>query len=474
MNAMDFDDLLVRSVNLLELFQEVRDRYASAFRWVMVDEYQDTNHVQYRWLQLLTSEHRNLAVVGDDAQCLVAGTRSRWATARPKPIEAVEPATRCCSCYGSGDFRPAARRRTRSASARSMGVEITHARRPPDRQHPGAHALRGLSRRAHAATAPDVSDVAPRQGLPRRHDAYPARGPAPAGARSADPLGAGARGRRVGAVDARRPRRRRAPPRQLYALRLRHPDAAVRRAPGRSVNGLVHDQALIDSVFAGVDTYADGLRLLRDEHLDFEAPHHVPLSFEGRRRNVTLTLCGDRRGGGRCTRSPSAAATRRRATPRGGWAHVRPAKQGSPSWRYESLLHRLRRARWRPSTASGWRSRVSIARRSARLGGSKSLPFMPAASVRPGMVDVHRGRRVRPRRVRRARPARPRRSTTSTSRTRTTSSPTGSSPTTRSTASAAPTSGTSSISRTTTPTRTSSSSSRTTARRRRSWTPRTR
>src|SRR5881275_3296843 len=68
MNAMDFDDLLFRAVNLLELFQEVRDRYAGAFRWVMVDEYQDTNHAQYRWLQLLTEEHRNLAVVGDDAQ----------------------------------------------------------------------------------------------------------------------------------------------------------------------------------------------------------------------------------------------------------------------------------------------------------------------------------------------------------------------------------------------------------------------
>ncbi|HET8756358.1 MAG TPA: UvrD-helicase domain-containing protein [Solirubrobacteraceae bacterium] len=68
MNAMDFDDLLFRAVNLLELFQEVRDRYTSAFRWILVDEYQDTNHAQYRWLQLLASEHRNLAVVGDDAQ----------------------------------------------------------------------------------------------------------------------------------------------------------------------------------------------------------------------------------------------------------------------------------------------------------------------------------------------------------------------------------------------------------------------
>ncbi|MBW3606755.1 MAG: UvrD-helicase domain-containing protein [Actinobacteria bacterium] len=70
MNAMDFDDLLVNAVNVLQLFQEVRDRYSTAFRHVLVDEYQDTNAVQYRWLQLLASEHRNLAVVGDDAQSI--------------------------------------------------------------------------------------------------------------------------------------------------------------------------------------------------------------------------------------------------------------------------------------------------------------------------------------------------------------------------------------------------------------------
>ena len=70
MNAMDFDDLLVRAVNVLELFPEVRDRYGKAFRHILVDEYQDTNHAQYRWLQLLTTHHRNLAVVGDDAQSI--------------------------------------------------------------------------------------------------------------------------------------------------------------------------------------------------------------------------------------------------------------------------------------------------------------------------------------------------------------------------------------------------------------------
>ncbi|MGA7435822.1 MAG: UvrD-helicase domain-containing protein [Solirubrobacterales bacterium] len=67
-NAMDFDDLLVRTVNVLELFESVRDRWRRAFRYILVDEYQDTNHAQYRFLQLLAAEHRNLTVVGDEDQ----------------------------------------------------------------------------------------------------------------------------------------------------------------------------------------------------------------------------------------------------------------------------------------------------------------------------------------------------------------------------------------------------------------------
>jgi len=73
-NAMDFDDLLVRTVNALELFDEVRERWHRTFRHVLVDEYQDTNHAQYRLLQLLTSEHGNLhgnlMVVGDEDQSI--------------------------------------------------------------------------------------------------------------------------------------------------------------------------------------------------------------------------------------------------------------------------------------------------------------------------------------------------------------------------------------------------------------------
>jgi DNA helicase-2/ATP-dependent DNA helicase PcrA len=70
MNAVDFDDLLFRTVNLLELFPDVSERYRQAFRWILVDEYQDTNHAQYRLLQLLAGEQRNVCVVGDDDQSI--------------------------------------------------------------------------------------------------------------------------------------------------------------------------------------------------------------------------------------------------------------------------------------------------------------------------------------------------------------------------------------------------------------------
>ena len=69
-NAMDFDDLLVRAVNAIELFEDVRERWRRTFRHVLVDEYQDTNHAQYRLLQLLAGEHKNLMVVGDDSQSI--------------------------------------------------------------------------------------------------------------------------------------------------------------------------------------------------------------------------------------------------------------------------------------------------------------------------------------------------------------------------------------------------------------------
>jgi DNA helicase-2/ATP-dependent DNA helicase PcrA len=71
-NAVDFDDLLMLTVEVLERFPEALARWQKAFRYVLVDEYQDTNHAQYRLLQLLAGKHRNLMVVGDPDQSIYA------------------------------------------------------------------------------------------------------------------------------------------------------------------------------------------------------------------------------------------------------------------------------------------------------------------------------------------------------------------------------------------------------------------
>lgn len=71
-NAMDFDDLLVRMVNLLELNSDLLARWQRSFQHILVDEYQDTNRAQYRLLQLLSERHRNLFVVGDEDQSIYA------------------------------------------------------------------------------------------------------------------------------------------------------------------------------------------------------------------------------------------------------------------------------------------------------------------------------------------------------------------------------------------------------------------
>ena len=71
-NAVDFDDILMLTVQVLERFPEARERWQTAFRHVLVDEYQDTNHAQYRFLQLLAEKHRNVFAVGDPDQSIYA------------------------------------------------------------------------------------------------------------------------------------------------------------------------------------------------------------------------------------------------------------------------------------------------------------------------------------------------------------------------------------------------------------------
>ena len=125
-SALDFDDLLVQTVHLFRDHADAKQRWSGRFRHVLVDEFQDTNVAQWELVRMLTEEHRNVMVVGDQDQCLVAGSRVTMGDGSTRPIEDVKAGDLVMSCYGSGDFRPARVARTHRAVA-DRGVAITTA-----------------------------------------------------------------------------------------------------------------------------------------------------------------------------------------------------------------------------------------------------------------------------------------------------------------------------------------------------------
>jgi DNA helicase-2/ATP-dependent DNA helicase PcrA len=125
-NALDFDDLIGRTVQLLQSKPEIRDKWRKQFSYVMIDEYQDTNAAQYKLVKLLTNDQHNIAVVGDDWQCLLPGTLVETPEG-PTKIENVSTGKQVQSASGYGrtaSFRVLAQKKSQY---KGMVIEITTA-----------------------------------------------------------------------------------------------------------------------------------------------------------------------------------------------------------------------------------------------------------------------------------------------------------------------------------------------------------
>jgi DNA helicase-2/ATP-dependent DNA helicase PcrA len=395
MNAMDFDDLLVRAVNVLELFPEVRERYAGAFRHVLVDEYQDTNHVQYRWLQLLAGEHRNLMVVGDDAQCLVEGTQVTMADGTWRPIEQVRAGDEVLSAYGSGDFRAARVLRTHR-SERTDGIAITlrSGRRlvsTPEHTHFAGYQL-GRTPQLHMTYLMWRRDRGFRVGTTRTYTAGQVKPVVGVSLRL--------RAERADAAWVISTHSCEADARYAEAsLSLEYGlptlPFAARAYPGADGRSLVGDQELLDRLFREHDSRTGGLKLLTDSGLALDRPHFQSGTYtrtEVRRRRLAISLCGDRRG-----RTPMHRLAlfgydeggRRKLEEIG--LSVRPARRGSDGWRVETSCRDMATIEQVAGQIAGALGDVAI-RPSARLGHNRdglaanSLAFTQASAVRAGMV----------------------------------------------------------------------------------------
>jgi DNA helicase-2/ATP-dependent DNA helicase PcrA len=388
--ALDFDDLLMRTVQLLRDVPAVLERYRNRWRHLFVDEYQDTNHAQYLMVSLLAATHRNLTVVGDDDQCLAAGTLVSMADGSRKPIEEVREGDMVCSAGGSGTVRSARVLRVSEREAVEMVRIRTAAGRElvstPEHVHFAGYRL-GVSPNYHFVYLMHKVGFGYRIGTSQVHTA--GRAKAVVGFRQravqehADALW-------ILAVhssenDARE---------DEYITSLRYQIPTLPFVPRKgSKNGLVHDPDRLKAVFAAFDTETAGLRLLDDRGLSPEHPHHHPRSRNSSRRNIVVTLCADRRGATPMHLIAVGGNDQRGAeTIRGLGLRIRPAhSDSSSSWRYETVFKDMATLM---ETATQLRDALDgVIVTKARFGvnghadrEANSLPATRADSVRPGMA----------------------------------------------------------------------------------------
>ena len=383
--VVDFPELLLRSFELLARNEILRAHYAERFRHILVDEFQDTNRLQYRWLKLLAGNASCLFAVGDDDQCLVQGTRVTMANGSARRVEKIKAGDEVRSCFGRGRFGAARvtgvfRRRANVPVVRIVtraGRQITST---PEHTHFAGYLL-GASPQHHFVYLMRKRGIGFRLGTSQVYTKGQRRPILGYVQRSiqehADELWI------IGTYPTENQARM-----QELRLSLRYGLPTLPFVPrkGRSRHGLVHDAGFIDELYRSIDTASAARRLMSDLDLDPAMPHHLPRSRESNRRQIVVSLCADRRGASPMHRVAIGGNDRdgRRKLETAGM-RVRPAKKGSRSWRMETVVKDYARA-------------LAIANRAAKaIGGRiiqraafarRALPFIHAMSVRPGMVMV--------------------------------------------------------------------------------------
>ncbi|MEA3160912.1 MAG: ATP-dependent helicase UvrD/PcrA, partial [Gammaproteobacteria bacterium] len=383
-SGLDFEDLELLARDLLQN-PAIQERYAGRFQHVLVDEFQDTNAIQYKWLMLLAGPEGMPFVVGDDDQCLAAGTLVTMADGAKRAIESIVAGDSVLSNYGSGDLRPA--RVTECFAKRRQGQLVSvHLRSgavvksTPEHVHFAGYVL-GETPQTYFLYLMHKEGVGYRLGTSQVYTEGQARPMVGFKQRAlqehADALWivrthTSENEARIDEV--------------LTSLRFGLPTCPFVPRKGKARNGFVHDAAHLGRIFSSLDTLVSAERLLEEVGLDIDRPHHQPQGRNSNRRNIVITLCGDRRGGAPMHRiSVVGVSPKDRAVLEAMGLSVRAAKAGAPSWRFETVR-------------ADFGELMSIARAiRERLDGryvlqghmlERSLPFITAASIRSGMVMV--------------------------------------------------------------------------------------
>ena len=380
-NAMDFDDLLVKTVELFRTCPEVLTHYQTRFKHLLVDEYQDTNAAQNEMVILLAKEHRNICVVGDSDQCLPPDTVVRTVDG-PKPIADIKVGDEVVGTLGSTIAQPGRVQHVKQGHYTGRMFEVSthsgavlrgtpHHIVPADTSLPAEQWLVYLMNRTDRgwrvgltktvrANSDGLEDVGFRVRVNQEH---------------ADA---------IWVLKVCASRAEAAYWEAWYSATYGLPTALF-HGVGRN---LAMDEAWLAKLWDSLDTDSAAKALLLDADLHPDLPHHRPQSGY-RRRSLNFTMYGDRRsvGGGPYHRvqwssTRAELIDRVRAVP--GWT-VRPGRKGG--WRVET-------------SRKDYGEAIALARQLADVAGleirsramidRKPYPFTPLSHLHPGMkVLVH-------------------------------------------------------------------------------------
>jgi DNA helicase II / ATP-dependent DNA helicase PcrA len=383
LNACDFGDLLLHVLTILRTHRDVLEQYQQRFKYILVDEYQDTNSVQYLWLRLLAQQHKNICCVGDDDQCLEEGTPIALEDGTSKPIEQVAIGDMVLSCYGRNEFRPArvtrAVRRQYSESMIRIRTRSGHSITSTPGHIHFADIVAEESEQTHFTYLMFRKGIGYRLGTSQIYTNGPKR--TNVGFRQhylkekADAVWlVGSFESEVEARDYK----------HLLGLRYGITTSPFVARKGRSANGLVQDQARLDQLHRDLNSLESGPRLLRDHHLVLDEPHHIPSISPGRDKVFNLTLYAEKRGATpvhRMSLSGNDAEGKSALDDLG--FNTRPNGRDPANWRFETRNGNMA-AVDNICQQLGSRFDLSIRRKANILG--KPLSLRSAAHVCAGMV----------------------------------------------------------------------------------------
>ncbi len=381
-NALDFGDLILQTTELFQRFPEVAAHYRRRWQYVLVDEYQDTNRVQYKLVNQVAGEHRNLCVVGDPDQCLPPHTLVQTPDG-PRQIAEIRAGDRVLAGSGWGSTTTAivdkvttrphrgALLRIRLQSGQVLEATPNHicfARLDPAE---GLHYVYLMWKRGKGFRIGRTSGVRSSKDRALLNGMMVRTNQEVADA--------------MWILHASRELAEAAYYEQLYSARYGIP-TMVFHVQGRR---MAMSQAWVDRLFSEIDTEAAAARLMRELDLDPRYPHHRPFAVVRggiARRYVWFTMFGDPRPNAvrpwhehRIQLVTSGDDLERRAAES---FPIRPGKKGT--WRIETSRKDYDVGLELARSICGLDA-LDLVRR-ARLSPGRAFHYAPASHLRVGMV----------------------------------------------------------------------------------------